>query len=127
MFKIVLAVATALVAALMAFSASTAKAGNGTYLCYSTFQDIPAVFAPDVAAKLLASTTDHYFLPFAVKGTVQWGTNVGGYHLTCSPSSTLTETGLHISSSGDATFGQVVHDAMTKVFGTDLGVFHVVG
>jgi hypothetical protein len=54
---------------------------NSFFLCYSVFQVDPGVWPYHIAAQLMAG--GGYWQPYAVKGNVQWGTNVGDYHLVC--------------------------------------------
>ena len=53
---------------------------SNVFLCYSVFQTDPGVWAASEAASLIAQG---YWSPYAVKGNVTGGTNVGGYHLVC--------------------------------------------
>ena len=53
---------------------------SSVFLCYSAFQTDPGVWPASEAAKLMAAG---YWSPYAVKGNVSGGTNVGGYHLVC--------------------------------------------
>jgi hypothetical protein len=54
---------------------------NNIFLCYSTDQVTPSVWPIGQAAALLAG--GGYWQPYAVKGNVAGGTNVGDYHLVC--------------------------------------------
>jgi len=60
-------------------------APSGIFLCYSTLQHEPGVWTEDEAKALFA---EGYWLPYAVKGNVAGGTNVGGYHLVCNIAAT---------------------------------------
>jgi len=55
---------------------------NHVFLCYSKFNDVPGVWSASQAQELMA---DGYWSPEAVAGTVDGGTNLGGYHLVCNP------------------------------------------
>ena len=54
---------------------------DNVFLCYSTFSNVPAVFPAPVAAALLKA--GGYWTPYAVPGSADGGTNIGGYHLVC--------------------------------------------
>src|SRR5438045_318729 len=54
--------------------------GNGVFLCYSKSQTVPGVWGQGQAAQLLA---EGYFLPAALRGNVDGGTNLGDFHLQC--------------------------------------------
>jgi hypothetical protein len=54
---------------------------NSFFLCYSVFQVEPGVWPAHIAGELLAG--GGYWQPYAVKGNVPYGTNVGDYHLVC--------------------------------------------
>ena len=54
---------------------------NSFFLCYSVFQVDPGVWPAHIAGQLLAG--GGYWQPYAVKGNVPYGTNVGDYHLVC--------------------------------------------
>jgi hypothetical protein len=55
---------------------------NHVFLCYSKFNDVPGVWP---AAEAQALMDDGYWSPEAVEGTLDGGTNIGGYHLVCNP------------------------------------------
>src|SRR5574340_1603900 len=73
--------ALALVAAAPGAAVAPAAPEDSTFLCYSAYQVDPGVW-PVSQAQILY-TTFGYWQPFAVKGNVTGGTNVGAYHLTC--------------------------------------------
>ena len=54
---------------------------NSFFLCYSVFQFNPGVWPYHIAAELMAG--GGYWQPYAVKGNVPYGTNIGDYHLVC--------------------------------------------
>jgi len=104
-----------------------------TFLCYSVFEVDPAVYTFDWAWRLLTSPSDHYFTPYAVKGNVQLGTNVGGYHLVCNVGLLAHKAGTpgtYADSDGQV-FDQTWADAMASDHGSyngmTLNVFPVVG
>jgi len=51
-----------------------------SFLCYSTYQTDPGVWENSQAITLLGQG---YWIPYAIKGNVTGGTNIGGYHLVC--------------------------------------------
>jgi len=111
----------------------TIEAPSHTFLCYSTFEVDPAVYTFDLAWRLLTSPSDHYFTPYAVEGNVQYGTNVGGYHLICNAGllpHTPGTLGMYTDSDGQV-FDQAWADAMASDHGSyngmTLNVFPVVG
>ncbi|HZQ88944.1 MAG TPA: hypothetical protein VFA42_02960 [Gaiellaceae bacterium] len=53
---------------------------SNVFLCYSASQTDPGVWPASMAASLMAQG---YWSPYAVKGNVTGGTNVGSYHLVC--------------------------------------------
>ena len=55
---------------------------NHIFLCYSKFNDVPGVWP---AAEAQALMDEGYWSPEAIEGTVDGGTNIGGYHLVCNP------------------------------------------
>lgn len=54
--------------------------GNHEFLCYSKYQVQPGVWDAKTATALMA---EGYWLPTAVDGNVDGGTNVGSYNLQC--------------------------------------------
>ena len=87
----------------LTFVAVTAGSCNQTqppppanvFLCYSVFDQVPAVFPVDEAQTLLKQ--GGYWTPYAVPSNVAGGTNIGGYHLVCNIASG--------QSAGDTTLG----------------------
>lgn len=69
------------------------------FLCYSIFDQVPAVFPVDVAQNLL--TQGGYWAPSAVLGNVDGGTNIGGYHLICNLASTQSATDSTLGGAGE--------------------------
>ena len=61
--------------------APVVKTEGSVFLCYSTFQVDPGVWPGHIAAQLIAG--GGYWQPYAVKGNVPFGTNIGAYHLVC--------------------------------------------
>jgi len=107
-----------------------------TFLCYSTFEVDPAVYTFGQAWQLLTSASDHYFTPYAIKGNVQYGTNIGGYHLVCNAGllgllAHTSGTPQNYADSDGQVFGQTWADAMASDHGSyngmTLNVFPVVG
>lgn len=72
---------------------------DSVFLCYSTYeQDGGAVFPIGTAIGLLESG---YWVPSAIAGNVDGGTNLGGYHLQCNPPADLKPTGQYVGGGGD--------------------------
>lgn len=63
-----------------ACASETPPPPNNVFLCYSSTQTDPGVWTVDQAPALMAAG---YWSPYAIKGNVAGGTNVGGYHLVC--------------------------------------------
>lgn len=101
-------------------SAAVAPPPDGVFLCYSAFQDNPGVWPKDVAATLLAG--GGYWSPYAVKGTIAGGTNIGGYHLACNLASGQSAGDSFVGGAGEV-YGPTLHGALT---GTP-GVYPTVG
>jgi hypothetical protein len=55
---------------------------NHVFLCYSKFNDDPGVWPAEQAQSLI---DEGYWSPTAMDGTIEGGTNIGGFHLTCNP------------------------------------------
>lgn len=77
---------------------------DGIFLCYSSTQTTPVVFAKSQAATLVAA--DGYVEAQAVEGNVEGGANVGSYHLVCNAPG--SDTGTAVGDGGE-------------VFGVDYG------
>jgi hypothetical protein len=104
-------------------------AESSSFLCYSAYQVEPGVW-PVSQAETLYSTFG-YWQPFALKGNVTGGTNLGAYHLTCNlaPGSVLARATATSSGtlgdgiqheyvgSGGAVYGVDLHDAMANTLG----------
>ncbi len=74
-------------------------AASSLFVCYSKWeQDGGAVFQLPQALQLLAAG---YWLPTAVPGTVDGGTNVGDYHLVCNPPPDVSPTDSYVGDGGD--------------------------
>jgi len=80
---------------------------DAVFLSYSKFQVDPGVWAPDIAAALLAGG---YYLPTAVKGNVPGGTNIGDYHLVCN--APAASTGEVVNENGEVFPGSVAGDTL---------------
>jgi hypothetical protein len=78
--------------------AAPAGAPSGIFLCYSKFQMDPGVWGEGTAPLLLAAG---YWLPYAIAGNVDDGTNVGGYHLTCNLTGTQKTLGGFVDGAGE--------------------------
>lgn len=76
--------------------AAEVRPPNTVFLCNSKFQGDPGAWRFDTAKGLFAAG---YWQPFAVKGTVAGGTNIGGYHLICNTA--LKPTGRFLGGSGE--------------------------
>lgn len=82
---------------------------DSVFLCYSTYeQDGGAVFPIDTAIGLLNAG---YWVPSAIAGNVDGGTNVGGYHLQCNPPADLKATGQYVGGGGDVVDAAVATNA----------------
>jgi len=87
---------------------------NSIFLCYSTFQVDPGVWPYHIAQQLLAG--GGYWVPFAVKGNVPFGTNIGGYHLVCNLA-TGQAAGQQFAGDGGDISGPEAHAALTGQLG----------
>lgn len=101
---------------------ATIEGPSQTFLCYSIFEVDPAVYTFDWAWHWLTSPSDHYFTPYAVKGNVQYGTNVGGYHLICNAELLGLTTGTPTTYTDSD--GQVFNQAWADVMATDHGSYN---
>jgi len=76
-------------------------ANDHVFLCYSKFNDEPGVWPVEQAQELM---DEGYWSPAAMDGTVDGGTNIGGYHLVCNPPPINGKLG--VTSSADLNVGE---------------------
>lgn len=125
----------ALLALVGALAAPVARAGGGepgSYVCWND-QMAPVAYPDAIADQMW--TTGAFFEPKALLGNVQGGTNIGAYHLVCSPATLPVQNIEGATGLGDV--GQIIyfHDgqwwdqwgspalaAATTLTMTDLGV-----
>jgi hypothetical protein len=89
---------------------------SNIFLCYSAWQVDPGVWTESVASNLVA--TAGYWQPFAVKGNVLDGTNVGDYHLVCNLPAGQSVPAKHgYVGDGGTIVEQDMHDALATTLG----------
>lgn len=87
----------------------------GVFLCYSKYQVVPGVWPFGMAQQLMAG--GGYWLPYAVPGTVPFGTNIGNYHLICNPASTQSANGSVLGAGENVYSPDVAKAAIGDAFG----------
>ena len=75
-------------------------AADNVFLCYSKFQTAPGIWPESDAADLL---DQGYWLPVAVPGNVDGGSDIGAYHLVCN--ATGSPTGKVVNANGEVSEG----------------------
>ncbi len=103
--------------------------GIGVFLCYSKFgtDTMPMHMRIGDAFDAIASGQFSYWSPaIAEAGNVEYGTNIGAYHLVCNPPANLTDTGIDVDGGGNlyADHGAVWREAWVD---STLGLYEIYG
>jgi hypothetical protein len=91
------------------------QAENGVFLCYSKWQVDPGVWPWSEAKKLMEG--GGYWMPYAVPGNVDFGTNIGDYHLVCNIAATQSVSGSMLGAGEDVYSPDIAKAAIGDMFG----------
>lgn len=86
--------------------ASPAPPPSNVFLCYSSSESTPGVWSAAQAPALIAAG---YWSPYAIKGNVAGGTNVGGYHLVCNLVGQQSVTSTSVTTDGSPSGSDAVN------------------